>query len=134
MDYEIEFRLQHSDNLISENLCNYNPARHHRLSIRLKEYDYSSENLFFITICNYDRKSIFGNFTDGVMILNELEDTAKNEWLNSTVIRSEIELPKKYRDFYQQSGKRDFHKDLQMKIINKQRKPTIKGIKPIIWK
>ena len=43
----------------------------HRRSIRLREYDYSSEGLYFITICVHERRSLFGTIVDGVMHLND---------------------------------------------------------------
>ena len=39
---------------------NYNPNIHHRKSIRLKNYDYSQEGLYFITICTENRGKLFG--------------------------------------------------------------------------
>jgi len=39
----------------------YNPAIHHRRSIRLKGYDYSQNGLYFITICTYNREYWFGD-------------------------------------------------------------------------
>ncbi len=38
----------------------YNPDTHNRKSIRLKNYDYSKEGLYFITICTKNNKRIFG--------------------------------------------------------------------------
>lgn len=38
----------------------YDPKIHHRRSIRLKEYNYSRNGWYFITICSYDKKCIFG--------------------------------------------------------------------------
>ena len=38
----------------------YNPDIHHRKSIRLKNYDYSKEGLYFITICTENREKLFG--------------------------------------------------------------------------
>ena len=49
----------------------YNPEIHHRHSIRLKEYDYSSEGLYFITVCAQDKKCMFGKIINGDMYLNE---------------------------------------------------------------
>ncbi len=48
----------------------YNPDIHHRKSIRLKNYDYSKEGLYFITICTQDKECLFGEIIDGKMILN----------------------------------------------------------------
>ena len=49
----------------------YDQDNHHRKSIRLKGYDYSSAGLYFITICCQNRKCLFGNIEDGIMILND---------------------------------------------------------------
>lgn len=38
----------------------YNPSIHNRKSIRLKDYDYSQEGLYFITICSHNKECIFG--------------------------------------------------------------------------
>jgi hypothetical protein len=38
----------------------YNSDIHHRHSIRLKEYDYSENGLYFITICIQNRENLFG--------------------------------------------------------------------------
>lgn len=37
----------------------YDPAKHHRRSIRLKEYDYSSSGYYFITICCQNHECFF---------------------------------------------------------------------------
>lgn len=49
----------------------YNPNIHKRRSIRLKDYDYSSENLYFITICSNQRECLFGSIVDNNIILND---------------------------------------------------------------
>ena len=36
----------------------YNPQRHHRRSIRLKGYDYSSKGAYFVTICTLQRQCV----------------------------------------------------------------------------
>ncbi|MCK9295183.1 MAG: hypothetical protein M0P70_08855 [Desulfobulbaceae bacterium] len=38
----------------------YNPAIHHRRSIRLQGYDYSQAGAYFITICTHNRECLFG--------------------------------------------------------------------------
>lgn len=38
----------------------YNPQIHHRRSIRLKGYDYSSPGAYFVTICAQNRECLFG--------------------------------------------------------------------------
>ena len=58
----------------------YNPTIHHRRSIRLKGYDYSQAGLYFITICVQNRKCLFGEIIDGLMILNDAGEMVDNEW------------------------------------------------------
>lgn len=49
----------------------YNPAKHHRHSIRLKGYDYSQAGLYFITICCHHRACLYGAIENGIMNLND---------------------------------------------------------------
>jgi hypothetical protein len=39
---------------------NYDPEKHHRHSIRLKEYDYSQAGAYFVIVCTKDRECLFG--------------------------------------------------------------------------
>jgi putative transposase len=43
----------------------YNPDIHHRRSIRLQGYDYSSAGAYFITMCTQNRECLFGNIIVG---------------------------------------------------------------------
>lgn len=43
---------------------------HNRKSIRLKNYNYSNNGLYFITICTYDKYEYFGEIKNDMMILN----------------------------------------------------------------
>ena len=43
---------------------------HHRLSIRLKGYDYAQAGAYFVTICTQNRQCLFGDIVDGEMRLN----------------------------------------------------------------
>jgi hypothetical protein len=38
----------------------YNPEKHHRRSIRLKDYDYSQPGAYFVTICTQNQECLFG--------------------------------------------------------------------------
>ena len=60
---------------------------HHRRSIRLKGYDYSTDGLYFITICTKDRQHLFGHVANGEMVLNETGQIVKSEWLNTVNVR-----------------------------------------------
>lgn len=70
----------------------YNPEKHHRRSIRLKDYDYSKEGIYFITMCVRDRFHLFGDIKNGKMELNEFGKIAEEEWLKSVEIRGNISL------------------------------------------
>ena len=56
-------------------------------SNRLRDWDYSSEAIYFITIVSKDRKCIFGSIKDDKMILNENGQIIENELLKSIKIR-----------------------------------------------
>jgi putative transposase len=58
----------------------YDPQRHHRRSIRLKNHDYASPGKYFITICTHDRIHIFGQIRNDEMVLNEFGMIATNCW------------------------------------------------------
>ncbi len=58
----------------------YDPARHHRRSIRLRGYDYSQQGAYFITICTHQRWCIFGHVENKEMVLNEYGQVAYREW------------------------------------------------------
>lgn len=62
---------------------NYNPEIHHRRSIRLKGYDYSSIGSYFITICAQNRENLFGDVIDNKMVLNNAGEMVK-KWVIET--------------------------------------------------
>ena len=52
-----------------------------RKSIRLKEYDYSSPGEYFVTICAYDYKCIFGEVINDEVRLSQEGEIARQRWL-----------------------------------------------------
>jgi putative transposase len=70
----------------------FNPEKHHRRSIRLKNYDYSNSGVYFITICTHQRKYIFGHIHNSIMHLNPWGQIIAQEWEKSADIRQEIIL------------------------------------------
>jgi putative transposase len=58
----------------------FDPAKHHRRSIRLKGYDYSQPGAYFITICTHQRENRFGQVQDGVMQPNRLGKILQHAW------------------------------------------------------
>jgi REP-associated tyrosine transposase len=70
----------------------YDPAKHHRRSVRLKEYDYAQPGAYFVTLVAYNRQCIFGQFVNGDIALSEFGQIVSEEWNRSAAIREEIEL------------------------------------------
>ncbi|MFZ4793835.1 MAG: transposase [Blastocatellia bacterium] len=58
----------------------YDPAIHHRRSIRLRGYDYSQPGAYFVTLCTQKRKRLFGKIVNGEMRLNETGRLVANHW------------------------------------------------------
>ena len=66
----------------------YNPARHHRRSIRLRGWDYASPGAYFVTLCIEDRERpltgritrLFGDIVNGEMRLNEFGRIVADTW------------------------------------------------------
>jgi putative transposase len=53
---------------------------HHRRSIRLKGYDYSTAGLYFVTVCTEKKVCLFGDVIDNEMRLNEAGQVVVQEW------------------------------------------------------
>ncbi|MFH0920858.1 MAG: transposase [Fibrobacterota bacterium] len=49
-------------------------------SARLRNWDYSSNGYYFVTICTHDRKHHFGTINDGMVALSEMGDIADKYW------------------------------------------------------
>ena len=58
----------------------YDPERHHRRSIRLKEYDYTQPGAYFVTICTQNRLFLFGDVVEGRMLLNDAGLMVQTVW------------------------------------------------------
>ena len=70
----------------------YDPKIHHRRSIRLRGYDYTSPGMYYVTVCTADRRCVFGEIVDGQMHRNEWGDIAHEEWYRTAKLRPEVEL------------------------------------------
>jgi REP element-mobilizing transposase RayT len=49
-------------------------------SARLKNWDYSSDGRYFITICTVDHVRFFGTIANGIMLLSEMGKIADQFW------------------------------------------------------
>ena len=70
----------------------YDPAQHHRRSIRLPAYDYAQAGAYFVTIVTNVRACLFGEILDGEMRLSKAGEIVAQEWQRSAEIREEIKL------------------------------------------
>ena len=53
---------------------------HHRHSMRLRGFDYSSPGYYFVTICTQNRECIYGTVSQDVMMLDNAGKMVKTEW------------------------------------------------------
>ena len=61
-------------------------------STRRKDWDYSSDGAYFVTICTKNREHFFGEIVDGKMRYSQMGEMATKEWENTKNIRSNVEL------------------------------------------
>ena len=70
----------------------YDPKIHHRRSIRLKGYDYSSPGAYYVTLCSFRKQCIFGRVVNDQMQENECGKIVREQWFESALTRQELEL------------------------------------------
>ena len=63
-----------------------------RKSIRLRGYDYSQAGAYFVTLCAYQMKYLFGEIINGMMKLNTFGEIAYQEWFRTAKIRTDVQL------------------------------------------
>jgi putative transposase len=98
----------------------FNPNIHHRRSIRFKDYDYSQAGLYFITICCQNRACLFGEITNGEMILNDAGKIANQYWLDipnhfpDAILHKHIIMPNHIHGIVELVGAKNFSPDNTM--------------------
>src|ERR1700687_3074232 len=70
----------------------YNPEIHHRRSIRLRDFDYSSSGAYFISICTFGRECLFGAIADGRMSMGDAGRIVESVWLGLSARFPSVEL------------------------------------------
>ncbi len=58
----------------------YDPDRHHRHSIRMDDYDYSKDGVYFVTICIHNRERLLCEICDGMTALSEIGRAVEDAW------------------------------------------------------
>ena len=70
----------------------YDARIHHRRSIRLPGYDYALPGAYFVTLCAFNRRCIFGRVVEDRMYENDCGKLAREQWFESAQIRQEFAL------------------------------------------
>lgn len=65
----------------------YNKNKHHRRSIRLKEYDYGS-----LTSCTHNRACLFGDIKNGKMVLDAFGELVEYTWYDLPNHNTNVDL------------------------------------------
>jgi REP element-mobilizing transposase RayT len=63
-----------------------------RRPLRLSGYDYAQAGAYFVTICAYERRCLFGRITDAHALLNPVGEIVVREWVASADMRRDVEL------------------------------------------
>lgn len=58
----------------------YDPQKHHRQSIRLRQYDYAWPGAYFVTICVREKECVLGDIMNGAMRLSEWGQIVHEFW------------------------------------------------------
>ncbi len=61
-------------------------------STRLKDWDYSRDGYYFVTICTQDKKCLFGDVIDEKMRLSAIGEIVADEWQKTPQIRNNVSL------------------------------------------
>ena len=71
-------------------LNSVNSQYFNRKSHRKEDYDYSGPGWYFVTVCTFQSRSIFGDVKNGTMILNSFGRILEEEWCASTRLRKNL--------------------------------------------
>ena len=63
-----------------------------RRSLRLSGHGYTGPETYFVTLCSYQNKCLFGEVVDGQIRLSEIGLLVQKEWLRTAQVRPYIEL------------------------------------------
>lgn len=66
---------------VTQSKRRFDPAIHHRRSIRVRGYDYRQSGAYFVTLCVYQQESLLGEIADGKLRLSEIGSIVQDCWL-----------------------------------------------------
>jgi len=67
-------------------------GKYRNKSVRDNGWNYASPGNYFVTICTKNRTPFFGEIKNGINHLSEIGEIARIEWINSPVIRRDMNL------------------------------------------
>jgi|SRR5437867_2475601 len=70
----------------------YDPHKHTRHSIRLQGYDYTVPEMYFVTICTFQRECLLGVVENGKIVMNHIGLIVEEEWLKTPILRPYVSL------------------------------------------
>ena len=79
------------NNIYNLPMTKFDPQKHHRRSIRLKGYDYSQEDAYYVTIVILRRECLLGQIVNKKMILNPYGEIVQKWWEEIPVHFSNVE-------------------------------------------
>ncbi len=84
--------LRHRAKVPPVNPSELSPHPFHRHSIRLKGFDYSQRGLYFVTICAYRKRCLFGKVVNKAVHLTALGRIVDQTWLEIPLHFPHVEL------------------------------------------
>lgn len=72
-------------------MSKFDPQKHHRRSIRLKNYDYSQAGAYFVTMVTWQREFLFGEIVNGEMKLNHYGEIVQKWWNEISIHFANVE-------------------------------------------
>jgi putative transposase len=63
-----------------------------RHSTRLRGYDYTLNGIYYITICSFNKRKLFGDIQDGKIRISDLGLIVQEEWLKTEKLRKYVIL------------------------------------------
>lgn len=70
----------------------YDPEVHHRRSIRLRDYDYTTAGAYFVTACVQGKENLLGEIVEGEMVPNAAGGIIDKWWRNVPVHFHHVQL------------------------------------------
>ena len=71
----------------------YDPNKHHRRSIRLRDWDYRSPALYFVTFCTHERQNLFENLEYCEIANQALLNVPQQKHAHHVVIDTSVIMP-----------------------------------------